>query len=261
MKLELIKYDLFDKYKADVKVTPSEILKNAERSELKVDYFDFYDSVSSVYSSKIEGEDVDYDSYYKHKFLKVKFKADYTRRADDLFKAYKLIQKKDLSAENIFQAHSTLSRHLLPKTDQGKIRDNIMVVINSKGGIEYSAAVPAIIKKELNKLFRDIETLKKAELSDLETFYFAAYIHLVFVKIHPFQDGNGRTARLLEKWFLIKKLGDPAYSVQSEKNYYLKLKDYYSNLRKLGTDYETLDYTKCLDFLLMTVNSINDGDV
>ncbi|WP_220392957.1 Fic family protein [Chitinophaga lutea] len=32
-------------------------------------------------------------------------------------------------------------------------------------------------------------------------------IHLVFVKIHPRADGNGRSARLLEKWFLAVKLG------------------------------------------------------
>jgi len=37
-------------------------------------------------------------------------------------------------------------------------------------------------------------------LTDSELF-FAALIHLVFVKIHPFDDGNGRAARLLEKWF------------------------------------------------------------
>ncbi|MBL0098191.1 MAG: Fic family protein [Bacteroidetes bacterium] len=32
-------------------------------------------------------------------------------------------------------------------------------------------------------------------------------IHLVFVKIHPLNDGNGRSARLIEKWFLAQKLG------------------------------------------------------
>lgn len=48
---------------------------------MPVDYFQFYKSVSSVYSSKIEGEDIDFDSFFKHKFLKVKFKPDYTRKS------------------------------------------------------------------------------------------------------------------------------------------------------------------------------------
>ncbi|MDR0711336.1 MAG: Fic family protein [Prevotellaceae bacterium] len=30
---------------------------------------------------------------------------------------------------------------------------------------------------------------------------------MALVSIHPLNGGNGRTARLLEKWFLAKKLG------------------------------------------------------
>ena len=83
----------------------------------------------------------------------------------------------------------------------------------------------------------------------MTTFYYASMLHLVFVKIHPFQDGNGRTARLLEKWFLIEKIGQKAIAVQLEKNYYKHLKDYYANIRKLGLEYEVLDCGKSLDFL------------
>jgi Fic family protein len=82
----------------------------------------------------------------------------------------------------------------------------------------------------------------------------------VFVKIHPFQDGNGRTARLLEKWFLLEKLGDKATAVQLEKNYFLNVSDYYKNIKKLGIEYEVLDYRKSLDFLLMTVQSLDENE-
>lgn len=132
-----------------------------------------------------------------------------------------------------------------------------MFVINSEDKIEYVAASPEIVKEELGKLFDDIDVLINKELNPFELFYYASFIHLVFVKIHPFQDGNGRIARLIEKWFLIEKIGQKATSVQLEKNYYIKIKDYYSNLKKLGLEYEDLDYSKGLDFLLMTASGID----
>ena len=90
----------------------------------------------------------------------------------------------------------------------------VFFVINSEDKIEYVAAGPEIVKKEMDKLFEDINLLIKNDLNPIEVFYYAALIHLVFVKIHPFQDRNGRIARLLEKWFLIEKIGQIATSVQ-----------------------------------------------
>lgn len=135
-----------------------------------------------------------------------------------------------------------------------------MFVINSDDKIEYVAASPEILKSELDKLFYDIGILHLTDLDPFEVFYYASLLHLVFVKIHPFQDGNGRTARLIEKWFLIEKIGAKATSVQLEKNYYKKLRDYYSNIRKIGLEYDDLDYSKCLDFLLMTVTGIDEQE-
>jgi len=229
-----------------------------EKIELPVDYFQFYKSVSSVYSSKIEGEDIDFDSYFKHKFLKVKFKPDYTRKADDLYAAYDFIDNQKLCLENVQKAHSILSSKLLPKSQRGLIRTNPMFVINIEDRIEYVASSHNIVKKELDKLFHDIDLLLKKDLNPFEIFYYASLLHLVFVKIHPFQDGNGRTARLIEKWFLIEKIGQKATLVQLEKNYYKNLTNYYSNIKKLGLEYDFLDYSKSLDFLLMTVLGILD---
>jgi len=243
-----------------VKESPLDKINNVKKLELPVDYFQFYKSVSSVYSSKIEGEDIDFDSYFKHRFLKIKFKPDYTRKADDLYAAYDFIDNNKLNLINVKKAHSILSSNLLPKSQQGLIRNNPMFVINSDDKIEYIAASQEKVKQELDKLFHDIDILIKAELNPFEAFYYASLLHLVFVKIHPFQDGNGRTARLIEKWFLIEKIGQKVTSVQIEKNYFKRLKDYYSNIKKLGIDYEELDYSKSLDFLLMTVTGINEQE-
>ena len=248
---------LYD-YTKVVHESPLDKIGKIEKVELPVDYFQFYKSVSSVYSSKIEGEDIEFDSYFKHKFLKVKFRADYTSKADDLYLAYDFIDTNHLNLKNVIEAHSTLSSSLLPKSQQGLIRKNPMFVINSDDKIEYVAANPEIVKQELDKLFHDTEILIRSDLNPFEVFYYAALVHLVFVKIHPFQDGNGRTARLIEKWFLIEKIGQKASSVQLEKNYYKRLKDYYSNIKRVGLEYDELDYSRSLNFLLMTVLGIDE---
>lgn len=258
MEFKILTSQLLKAFTESVKESPLEKLENSKKVEMQVDYFQFYKSVSSVYSSKIEGEDIDFDSFFKHKFLNVKFKPDYTRNADNLYAAYDFIDNHKLNLKNVQKAHSILSSKLLPKSQQGLIRTNPMFVINHDDKIEYVAASPQAVKKELEKLFYDIDLLMKQDLNPFEIFYFAAFIHLVFVKIHPFQDGNGRTARLIEKWFLIEKMGRKAASVQLEKNYYKKINDYYSNLKKLGLEYEELDYSKSLDFLLMTVSGIDE---
>lgn len=257
MTFKILSPAFLEAYTNYIKESPLVQLDNLKKVDLSVDYFEFYKSVSSVYSSKIEGEDVDFDSYYKHKFLNIKFKDTYTAKADDLYNAYDFIENKNLTLNNLKKAHAILSNNLLPKSQQGFIRSNPMFVINSEDKIEYIAASPDIVNEELNKLFYDLKLLLDKDLSAFEIFYYAAFTHLVFVKIHPFQDGNGRTGRLLEKWFLLQKLGMKAHLIQLEKYYFTNLNNYYNNLKKLGIAYEDLDYTKSLDFLTMTASSIS----
>ncbi len=257
MDLKFLFSDLLEEFSSIVKESPIAKLDKMRKVEIPVDYFKFYKSVSSVYSSKIEGENIDFDSFYKHKFLNVKYKEDYTKRADDLYEAYDFIDNHRLNLKNLNVAHSILSKNLLPRDHRGVIRSNPMFVINSDDQIEYVAADPHLVQRELEKLFVDIEILLNNDINSFEVFYYASLIHLVFVKIHPFQDGNGRAARLIEKWFLQSKIGEKASSVQLEKNYFINLKFYYSNIKKLGLEYDQLDYAKSVDFLLMTVSSID----
>ena len=72
-------------------------------------------------------------------------------------------------------------------------------------------------------------------------------------------DGNGRLARLLEKWFIAEKLGEKAWFLQSEKMYYQNHRNYYQITRKLGVEYETLNWKYALPFLLMLPNSLENN--
>ena len=257
IELKIVDISLLQAFKESVNYNIDNVLKKIKEEDTPVDYFQFYNSISSVYSSRIEGEEIDFDSFFKHKFMNVKYKPDYTKKADDLVKAYEFAFDNELNLDNVLKSHSILTDNLLPKSHRGIIRNNPMFVLNSDDRIEYVASEPKIVKQELNKLFSDIEKLRIEKLSTSETLFFASFIHLAFVKIHPFQDGNGRTARLIEKWFLFDKLGDKAVSIGLEKNYYNYLSDYYGNIKKISLEYDDLDYSKSLDFLQMTLKGIS----
>ena len=152
--------------------------------------------------------------------------------------------------------HTLLARHIVSTNWLGKFRNQNMFVTTKDGRIEYVAASPFEVPSEMDKLYADLKVLLNTELTISETFFFASMIHLVFVKIHPWNDGNGRSGRLFEKWFLAQKLGSKAWFVQSEKYYYTQHETYYSNIRALGLEYPVLDYTKALSFLLMLPKSV-----
>ena len=254
--LKIISTALLQEYGKNVSIDLNEKFDALTEAEISTDTFSFYTSVASVFSSKIEGEDIELDSYIKYKKFGIEFLPDYTKKIDDLYNAYRFAYTNILNKQHIADAHKLLSKHIVATHYQGIIRSQNMFVSTADGKIEYVAATPFEVASEMEKLYYDIECLLKQELSIQEVFYYASMIHLVFVKIHPWNDGNGRSARLIEKWFLAQKLGDKAWFVQSEKNYYQQHQSYYNNIRLLGLEYAELDYTKALSFLLMLPYSV-----
>lgn len=257
MDLKVIPVHLLHRYLEEVPRHLQEAFDALEDAPLSTQNFSFYTSVASVFSSKIEGEAIELDSYIKHKRDGIAFQPDYTKKIDDLYNAYLYAQGHALNEKNLKKAHQLLSRHLLAKAWQGKYRPQNMYVATDEGKIEYVAAPPQWVEGEMQKFFADLALLYKASLSVKEVFYYASMLHLVFVKIHPWGDGNGRSARLIEKWFLAEKLGKKAWFVQSEKIYYQLHQDYYQNIRRLGLEYESLDYGQALPFALMLPQALS----
>jgi Fic family protein len=256
-KLQIIHTDLLHIYLEQVPKGLQKAFDALQDAEISTDSFSFYTSVSSVFSSKIEGEDIELDSYIKHKKFGIELLPDYTKKIDDLYNAYTFAKTNEINEHNIAEVHKLLSKHIVAKNRQGKLRTQNMYVSTPDGRIEYVAASPFEVETEMKKFYADLAILLNTEMSIEEVFFYASLIHLVFVKIHSWNDGNGRSARLYEKWFLAQKLGEKAWFVQSEKTYYNQHQTYYNNIRLLGLEYPELDYNQALPFLLMLPNCLN----
>ncbi|PSL48041.1 Fic/DOC family protein [Chitinophaga niastensis] len=255
--LQIVKDDLLGSFSKKIDaIALSQTFSKLEDAEISTSDFSFYTSVASVYSSKIEGETIELDSYIKHKRFGIEFSPDYTRKIDDLYVAYQFAKEHIPNKENISKAHGIPTKHIVAKNWQGRFRNQNMYVTTDDGRIEYVAASPFMVTAEMDKLYNDISTLLQNKLDITAAFYFASMIHLVFVKIHPWNDGNGRSERLLEKWFLAQHLGPKTWFVQSEKYYYQHHQEYYNNIRLLGLEYDDLNYGAALPFLEMLSTAV-----
>lgn len=212
--------------------------------------FDYLTKVSAIYSSNIEGNSIDLNSYMNYELNKDKFKTGKEiEEIEDLIEAYHYAQSNGLTESNLLHCHKIFSDTLLIRSKRGKYRIQ-QVGVFGKSGLAYMAVEPEFVSSEMKVLFSDIETLLAADLSDAEVFYHASLIHLRFAHIHPFRDGNGRAARLLEKWFVAEKLGRDFWKLPSEEYYKAHQARYYETIN-LGVNYYELNYDKCLGFLRM----------
>lgn len=250
---------LYETFSQKNSVNLSYYFGKIKKIEITKDTFCFYNAISSIASSKIEGETMEIDSFLRHKISGVRYKKSLTEKPNDLFEAYLFAQENPLTAKNLLKAHKILSKNLLPKDLQGKVRLSDMIIQDiSQGKVLYEACPKEWVKDEFSAFCTFFEKLVKQQLTQKEVFFYASLLHLVFVKIHPFEDGNGRTARLLEKWFLAEKLGEKAWFIQSELFYWNHRTAYYKNLAQAGFFYEKLNYHKGLAFFSMLVKILKN---
>jgi len=163
-------------------------------------------------------------------------------------------QSNKLNEKNLLNCHKIFSDTLLIRSKRGKYRIE-QVGVFGKAGLAYMAVEPEFVEKEMKLFFQDLSELILSDLNEIEVFYFASLIHLRFAHIHPFRDGNGRAARLIEKWFITEKLGHDFWRMPSEEFYKKNQAKYYETIN-LGVNYYELNYDRCVRFLEMLPNCL-----
>ena len=101
---------------------------------------------------------------------------------------YSLAKGKSITEKDILNIHR-LFYYRIDQSQAGKYR-KVPVIIT---GTEYTPPSPSKVAGLMKKFVTKIPSMKKKQ----HPVIFAAKLHEELVNIHPFVDGNGRTARLL----------------------------------------------------------------
>jgi len=161
-----------------------------------------------------------------------------------------LIKKRDITFGNklILNIQETVTKGLIEKYRCGKIRQEPVFVNNPKTGETiYLPPEEKEVEDLLNELF---EYLSNNE-NKIDSLVLAGIFHKQFLIIHPFVDGNGRTARLATK-LLLAKMGLDTFNLFSFENYYNQnVSKYFKEVGVLGNYYDIkneIDFTSWLEY-------------
>lgn len=171
---------------------------------------------SSIFSARIEGNPLEIANFQAGEDEK-------KLEVFNIINAIKLIDKvenKEISKDFILELHKQVLKKL--SIDAGNFRNEPSAIFNSAGVAIYISPSSKKIQKFLSELLNYIN-------SDSEKFpLITAFIaHLIFEKIHPFIDGNGRVGRLLietvlrvKNWNLELNIPFEEYLDEHKANYY-----------------------------------------
>ena len=122
-----------------------------------------------------------------------------------------------LSGINFTKAIDPQGKLVNKPATPGEYKKNPNHVIQADKTIHYYAE-PLQVEPEMDKLVTWIND----NIDELHPVVVGAVAHYEFVKIHPFDDGNGRGARLLMNLIFIKKRLPPAIIYNSKRRKYIQ---------------------------------------
>lgn len=130
---------------------------------------------------------------------------------ENYYKALQLIEKlsklkHNITEEEILLLHKTVIEGLVEKEKVGKYRPADVFVLDDLGDGRELLRFKAPPASEVSPLISNLlNWLKESKKENVHPIIRAALLHLEFVSIHPFTDGNGRVARLLTQLQLYRE--------------------------------------------------------
>ncbi len=152
------------------------------------------------------------------------------------------------TTEQILAIHGGVVAGLLPEAHSGQWRRAPVVIHNPRSG---NVVYLPPDHQDVPALMDDLIRFVQAQRGQLDPLILAGLFHKQFVIIHPFMDGNGRTARLATK-LLLAGLGLNLFPLLSFENYYNQnVTRYFEMVGVRGNYYDlvnSLDFTPWLEY-------------
>lgn len=148
----------------------------------------------------------------------------------------------------ILDIHKTVTSGLIENYRCGKIRKEPVFVNDPRTG---KTVYRPPDDKDVLPLLKDLLNFINNHRAKIDLLILAGIFHKQFVIIHPFIDGNGRTARLLTK-VLLAAMGLNTFNLFSFENYYNhNVSKYFEKVGVLGNYYDIkdkIDFTEWLEY-------------
>ncbi len=157
-------------------------------------------------------------------------------------------ERKPLSLQSVLEYHK-ISMRRRPYLAGNLRTTNVFI----KGNPHFKTAPPEDIREELEKLFERYNGfIKRKNVPLEEALKFAVYFHNEFQHIHPFEDGNSRTTRLIT-FHLLQSLDIPIFDIP------FGLLDEYLGYTKGSKSREDLKlYQSIQKIILLNLKKINE---
>ena len=172
------------------------------------------------------------------------------QEVQNAYNAYlKMNEVNPFSIKDLKKVHGILTYLILE--DSGNFRNGGEGVFDENGNCIFVCPPPEQVDILMNQLFNWMKT-KKDEIHPL---ILSSIFHYEIVFIHPFKDGNGRTARLWQN--VILSNWEPLFEyvpIESEIKKYQK--EYYKVIQKCNTNG---DSTEFIEFMLKMIDEVLDG--
>ncbi len=151
--------------------------------------------------------------------------------------------------------HKKLVNKLVPKYQLGKLRVEPVFVNNPKTG---KTVYWPPDHKDVPQLMNDLMNFIIRSKGAIDSLIIAGIFHKQFVVIHPFMDGNGRTARLSTK-VILADMGLNTFNLLSFENYYNRnVTNYFNNVGVLDNYYDIVDSINFTNWLEYYTDGIID---